>query len=114
MLLGNYHLSVRTGRLRLPSPAVRNVECLRTVSANGIGSFPLYVDCRETLFRAIFSRDRIPLLTAIRVLLSCICCFNQQRLSRVAEGTGPMKPQQPGASAKVLIPAQVGRDKILD
>jgi hypothetical protein len=47
-------------------------------------------------------------------LLFCIRCFNQQRLSRVAEGTGPLKPQQPGANAKVLIPAQVGRDKILD
>ena len=33
---------------------------------------------------------------------------NHQRLSRVAEGTGPMKPQQPGAIAKVLIPAQWG------
>ena len=31
-----------------------------------------------------------------------------QRLSRVAEGTGPTKPQQPGAVAKVLIPAQWG------
>lgn len=32
--------------------------------------------------------------------------LNRQRLSRVAEGTGPKKPQQPGASAKVLIPAR--------
>jgi hypothetical protein len=32
----------------------------------------------------------------------------QQRLSRVAEGTGPATPQQPGATAKVLIPAQWG------
>ena len=31
-----------------------------------------------------------------------------QRLSRVAEGTGPLKPQQPGPCAKVLIPAQWG------
>lgn len=30
----------------------------------------------------------------------------QQRLSRVAEGTGPETPQQPGAIAKVLIPAR--------
>jgi hypothetical protein len=34
--------------------------------------------------------------------------LNRQRLSRVVEGTGPKKPQQPGASAKVLIPAQWG------
>lgn len=34
--------------------------------------------------------------------------LNRQRLSRVAEGTGPKTPQQPGASAKVLIPAQWG------
>jgi len=53
-------------------------------------------------------------LTPILVLLCFRCCFNRQRLSRVAEGTGPLKPQQPGATAKVLIPAQVGRDKILD
>jgi hypothetical protein len=32
----------------------------------------------------------------------------QQRLSRVVEGTGPATPQQPGATAKVLIPAQWG------
>jgi len=32
----------------------------------------------------------------------------QQRLSRVAEGTGPKTPQQPGPSTKVLIPAQWG------
>jgi hypothetical protein len=32
----------------------------------------------------------------------------QQRLSRVAEGTGPTTPQQPGPCAKVLIPAQWG------
>jgi hypothetical protein len=32
----------------------------------------------------------------------------QQRLSRVVEGTGPKTPQQPGANAKVLIPASVG------
>src|SRR5580692_1161776 len=32
----------------------------------------------------------------------------QQRLSRVVEGTGPTTPQQPGATAKVLIPAQWG------
>src|ERR1700693_2094131 len=56
----------------------------------------------------------IPALTPILVLLCFGCCFNRQRLSRVAEGTGPLKPQQPGATAKVLIPAQVGRDKILD
>jgi hypothetical protein len=56
----------------------------------------------------------IPALTPILVLLCSGCCFNRQRLSRVAEGTGPLKPQQPGATAKVLIPAQVGRDKILD
>ena len=31
-----------------------------------------------------------------------------QRLSRVAEGTGPLTPQQPGPCAKVLIPAQWG------
>jgi hypothetical protein len=55
-----------------------------------------------------------PPLTPILVLLCFGCCFNRQRLSRVAEGTGPLKPQQPGATAKVLIPAQVGRDKILD
>jgi hypothetical protein len=30
----------------------------------------------------------------------------QRRLSRVAEGSGPMKPQQPGSNALVLIPAQ--------
>jgi hypothetical protein len=53
-------------------------------------------------------------LTASLVLIFCVRCFNRQRLSRVAEGTGPLKPQQPGATAKVLIPAQVGRDKILD
>ena len=29
-----------------------------------------------------------------------------RRLSRVAEGTGPMKPQQPGSNAPVLLPAQ--------
>jgi hypothetical protein len=57
---------------------------------------------------------RIPHLTAFPILLFCIRCFNKQRLSRVAEGTGPLKPQQPGANAKVLTPAQVGRDKILD
>ena len=34
--------------------------------------------------------------------------LKRQRLSRVAEGTGPETPQQPGASAKVLIPAQWG------
>jgi len=34
--------------------------------------------------------------------------LNKQRLSRVAEGTGPTTPQQPGASAKVLTPAQWG------
>jgi len=32
----------------------------------------------------------------------------QQRLSRVAEGTGPTTPQQPGPCTKVLIPAQWG------
>jgi hypothetical protein len=32
----------------------------------------------------------------------------QPRLSRVVEGTGPATPQQPGATAKVLIPAQWG------
>src|ERR1700745_2291118 len=29
-----------------------------------------------------------------------------QRLFRVAEGTGPLKPQQPGPWAEVLIPAR--------
>jgi hypothetical protein len=38
---------------------------------------------------------------------------DQRRLSRVAEGTGPTKPQQPGSNAPVLLPAQHGRDKIL-
>jgi|SRR5690242_17337135 len=33
----------------------------------------------------------------------------RQRLSRVAEGTGPTKPQQPGPRTKVLIPARWGR-----
>jgi hypothetical protein len=56
----------------------------------------------------------IRLLTRILVLLCLLRCWKRQRLSRVAEGTGPLKPQQPGATAKVLIPAQVGRDKILD
>jgi hypothetical protein len=31
---------------------------------------------------------------------------HRRRLSRVAEGTGPKKPQQPGAIAKVLTPAR--------
>jgi hypothetical protein len=57
---------------------------------------------------------QIPHLTAFAILLFCVRCFNKQRLSRVAKGTGPLKPQQPDANAKVLIPAQVGRDKILD
>ena len=47
-------------------------------------------------------------------VMLCSLPVTRQRLSRVAEGTGPLKPQQPGATAKVLIPAQVGRDKILD
>src|ERR1700722_8974177 len=55
-----------------------------------------------------------PALTPILDLLCFGCCFSRQRLSRVAEGTGPLKPQQPGATAKVLIPAQGGRNKILD
>jgi DNA-binding transcriptional LysR family regulator len=38
---------------------------------------------------------------------------DQRRLSRVAEGTGPTKPQQPGSNAPVLLPAQHGRDKVL-
>jgi hypothetical protein len=31
---------------------------------------------------------------------------NLRHLSRVAEGTGPMKPQQPGSDAQVLLPAR--------
>jgi hypothetical protein len=114
MLLGNYHLSAGTGQVGLPRSAVRKADCLRIDSSDRYGSFALTSIAREAHSWLILGRGTIPLLTAIPVLLFCIRCFNQQRLSRVAEGTGPMKPQQPGASAKVLIPAQVGRDKILD
>ena len=43
-----------------------------------------------------------------RYVLLCSLLPYQQRLSRVVEGTGPATPQQPGATAKVLIPAQWG------
>jgi hypothetical protein len=35
-----------------------------------------------------------------------VSAADQRRLSRVAEGTGPLKPQQPGSYAQVLLPAQ--------
>ena len=35
-----------------------------------------------------------------------VLAADQRRLSRVAEGTGPMKPQQPGSNAQVLLPAR--------
>jgi hypothetical protein len=35
-----------------------------------------------------------------------VLAADQRRLSRVAEGTGPMMPQQPGSNAQVLLPAQ--------
>jgi len=47
-------------------------------------------------------------LDITQAFANLLLLLNQQRLSRVAEGTGPKTPQQPGASAKVLIPAQWG------
>jgi hypothetical protein len=91
-----------------------NAECPLATSNDGIGPVCEIPICARVLFLIILRRDPIPPLTAFPILLFCIRCFNRQRLSRVAEGTGPLKPQQPGANAKVLIPAQVGRDKILD
>ena len=38
----------------------------------------------------------------------------QQRLSRVAEGTGPQTPQQPGCNCQGANSCPVGRDKILN
>ena len=113
MPLGNYHLSVGTGRpafqgwtLATPQPASHYNDGI------GLSAIPVL---RESQIPHYFGAAiQIPRLTAFPILLFCIRCFNRQRLSRVAEGTGPLKPQQPGANAKVLIPAQVGRDKILD
>jgi hypothetical protein len=56
----------------------------------------------------LFGEFTFLFLTSGAALLSFCCCWKRQRLSRVAEGTGPETPQQPGASAKVLIPAQWG------
>ena len=92
----------------------RNPECPRTASSDGIGPVCDSPFARESYSSLFCAAIQIPHLTAFPILLFSIRCFNQQRLSRVAEGTGPLKPQQPGANAKVLIPAQVGRDKILD
>src|ERR1700691_6531291 len=68
----------------------RRKRAHRAVSRRG---FPIILCCGLIL-----------LLTGLSILLFCVRCCNRQRLSRVAEGTGPLKPQQPGATAKVLIP----------
>src|ERR1700691_5486574 len=110
MLPGNYHLSVWAGRVELSS-----LDIGRTGDMDdGTRTVDRCRDCAGLGLRIILCRDPFLLLTALSILLLWIRCCNRQRLSRVAEGTGPLKPQQPGATAKVLIPAQVGRDKILD
>jgi hypothetical protein len=48
------------------------------------------------------------LLTQEPAIARISMLLDQQRLSRVAEGTGPRKPQQPGPRTKVLTPAQWG------
>jgi hypothetical protein len=114
MLLGNYHLSKWTGRPAFQgwTPETSNAREPLATMESGLSAISRFA--RESDSSLFLRRDLIPHLTAFPILLFCIRCFNQQRLSRVAEGTGPLKPQQPGANAKVLIPAQVGRDKILD
>jgi hypothetical protein len=52
--------------------------------------------------------DAQTMLDIASAFVNLFVLLYRQRLSRVAEGTGPKTPQQPGASAKVLIPAQWG------
>ena len=114
MPLGNYHLSFGTGRPAIQGYMLATPNAPEPLANDGIGLSAIPV-LRESQIPHYFGAAiQIPRLTAFPILLFCIRCFNRQRLSRVAEGTGPLKPQQPGANAKVLIPAQVGRDKILD
>ena len=114
MLPGNYHLSVWAGRVELSNLDVGGAGGLKHLWSDGNERIERCRDCAGLGLRIILRCVPILFLTALSILLFWIRCCNRRRLSRVAEGTGPLKPQQPGATAKVLIPAQVGRDKILD
>ena len=62
--------------------------------------------------------NRRALAVAAIDFAAAFCYFanaaSRQRLSRVAEGTGPLTPQQPGCNCQGANSCPVGRDKILN